>query len=436
MIGARIISVLLAVSTLVGACAERPSRQPESAATLTPPRYPSVREPERTVSTVDGAAPTVLVDVENHEPPLAAFFRALSELAQGTRKQHVRVLWFGDSHTAADFMPHRLRLALWHRFGAGGPGFVHLGLKVYRHGAATVEQGGKWRLQPKAPSFFLAPQGDGIYGLGGMRTVPKDREAWASVGLLKDSLRGEAHWQILYRLPAAGASFEVEPSTGTTSSANWRTGAERPSGLRELDLDTPRDTTLRIHASAALPELFGAIIEGSEPGVVIDTLGINGARWATPLTWNEASFAAEVRARDPSLFILAYGTNEIGDELAVWRYAEQLKALVERMRSAAPEAACLIVGPTDRATPEWGSNVRSSEIDQLERESAEHLGCGYFSVLETMGGPGGFKIWSNMKPPLAQKDRVHLTPRGYGTVGDALASRILDDYGKFVEANP
>src|SRR5690606_39721705 len=35
---------------------------------------------------------------------LASFYEALDELAQHKRQASVRVMWMGDSHTAADFM--------------------------------------------------------------------------------------------------------------------------------------------------------------------------------------------------------------------------------------------------------------------------------------------------------------------------------------------
>ena len=56
--------------------------------------------------------------------PLATFFGGLTELKNGMRKEHVRVLWLGDSHTNADFLSGTVRSALTAGFGDGGPGFV------------------------------------------------------------------------------------------------------------------------------------------------------------------------------------------------------------------------------------------------------------------------------------------------------------------------
>src|SRR6185436_457947 len=48
------------------------------------------------------------------------------------------------------------------------------------------------------------------------------------------------------------------------------------------------------------PELCGVVIEAepkTQPGVGLDTLGINGARLTTPLAWNEASWTSELARR-------------------------------------------------------------------------------------------------------------------------------------------
>src|SRR5262249_6028836 len=64
---------------------------------------------------------------------LARFYAALRSLEKHTRAEHVRVVWLGDSHGAADYWSGALRTALQKRFGNGGPGFVHIGYRGYRH---------------------------------------------------------------------------------------------------------------------------------------------------------------------------------------------------------------------------------------------------------------------------------------------------------------
>jgi lysophospholipase L1-like esterase len=293
---------------------------------------------------------------------------------------------------------------------------MHAAVRHNRHSNARVEHVGRWRTEPLAPSSNQ-PQGDGIYGLGGMRVRCEPPECRISVELLPGAVRGRAEWQVHYRLPQRArlrARVGAQAPRELESAPGGQVQRARFSG-------GPRDK-LKIEVVAGRPELFGVIVEGSEPGVVLDTLGINGARVATPLAWNETAWVEQVEARRPELVVMAYGTNEAFERRPVARYREYLTALVERWRLAAPDASCLVLGPPDGA---FQQRARISEIDAVLRRAASELGCAYFSFSAAMGGPGSFERWSRASPALASPDRVHLTPKGYIELGRMLATRLL-----------
>lgn len=360
-----------------------------------------------------------------HHGTLATFWNALDALKSGMRHEPVRAVWFGDSHTAADFWVQPVRKLLSEQFGSGGPGYLYAGLGVYRHGAANVEVEGHWRTLPRAPSGFVKQQGDGVYGLGGMRTVPRDERARVTLRARRGALHGRARWQVIYRLPEAGSRFALQLDPGQRVEVKAGVGTVQASGLSMLELESEPEASLTLFGAVGEPEIFGVVLEGSEPGVVLDTLGINGARVATPLTWDAAQFSAEVKRRNPDLIILAYGTNEIGDQVAPSRYAAHFDALLARLRDGAPQAACLILGPTDRALPDWHSNPRGAEIEAVERQVAEQQGCAFFSMIDAMGGQGALQRWAFSSPALARKDRVHLTIDGYEMLGRTLGEDLL-----------
>jgi lysophospholipase L1-like esterase len=365
--------------------------------------------------------------------PLAApgLYAALSALEKQQRKDHVRILWLGDSHTAADFMGSAVREGL-KRFKSGGPGHLSIGMKPYRHGMAKSELIGTFRVEPSAPALAQR-QSDGVFGLAGLRTVPETWETRALLTPYPRSVRGRARWEIIYRLPR-GASFRVRLGQ-EQSEVNGKTKSAKsaPGLLPRIVREGDASDALEITAAYASPQLFGAILEGSEPGLVIDTLGINGARASTPLSWDERTFAAEVRARAPEAFVIAYGTNEAFDARAAERVAEPLRSLVERLRRAAPQADCLIVGPPDVADPSGASHPRIAAVEIAQQTTARELGCGFFSLRAAMGGEGSFARWAKEKPPLAGLDRVHLTPAGYAKLGEALSSALVESYTLTVE---
>jgi lysophospholipase L1-like esterase len=187
---------------------------------------------------------------------------------------------------------------------------------------------------------------------------------------------------------------------------------------------TAAPTTVSIDGVEGSVEFFGVVVESSEPGVVIDTLGINGARVATPLVWDADRWIDEVRRRKPALAVIAYGTNETGDGTPPAKYATQYEELVLRIRTAAPEVDCLIAGPTDRD----GEGVipgRAKAITAVQEEVAEQLGCAFFETQEAMGGEGGYKYWQELSGSLTSADGVHLAPQGYGELGAQMVRVLL-----------
>ncbi len=360
------------------------------------------------------------------ELKLPRFFAALRELKANRRTDHVRVMWLGDSHTAADFWPHQLRIALQGRFGDGGPGFLYTGLKLYRHGSAAIAREGKWRSQPRAPATII-PSFDRRFGLGGIRMVPQSGGALVSLSL-KEPGEGQLRWELLYRLPHARSSLQVSLGSQTETLSRAAADSEQGTLMQSVRLEGAAADSFRVSDFRNQPEVFGAIAERTAPGVVLDTLGINGARIKTTMVWNEGAWVREVRRRSPDLLIVAFGANEVGDRVAPWRYRADFKELVGRVRRGSPGCECLIVGPIERAARNWKPHPRMKPIEDMQRETARELGCEFFSSVDAMGGPGSLKTWSELSPQWARRDRVHLTVRGYRELGRRLADTVLTSF--------
>ena len=353
---------------------------------------------------------------------LPRFCAALRRLGQQAGAEPVRVLWLGDSHTYADFLTHAVRTPLQRRFVNGGPGFLHLGIDRYRHGGIRASVHGKWRLEPESPSRS-SRWGDGTFGLGGLRAVPVSREASAEVSLLTGATAGAVDYEIWYRLPVASAGFSIRVDEAPAQAVD---GTQHPAAtVTRHRLAGEANGRLRLSRFHGKPELFGVVVESRKPGVVLDTLGINGARAATPLAWDEAEWVSLVAARKPELVVLAYGTNEVFAEAAPERYAQHYHALMGRVRRARAQVECVLLGPTDVPQEDDTTHPRVLEIDDVQRRVASVLGCGFVSLHEAMGGAGSFQRWAQRDPPWAARDRVHLTRQGYEHLGELIADRIL-----------
>jgi len=358
---------------------------------------------------------------------LGRFYAGLAGLEARTRTSSVRIVWLGDSHTAADYLTGALRTRLQKRFGVGGPGFVRVGLKPYRHSQVRWSCDGPWKIEPVPPARRTSFD-DGVFGLGGMRALPEGGAAQASFELTPASVLGRARWQLWFSLKP-GASFRVTLGGIAQVIANPSAVAELPgAGFSNLALESAANEKFELLTLGGSPRFFGLIVEGSEPGVVLDAVGIDGARLATALAWSETSFEGALRSRAPALVALAFGTNEAFDADRVEKYRAQYRDLLARVRLAAPDADCLIVGPPDAVAVAGGSEPRVTELDALQRSVAAELGCGFVSQLQIMGGAGGYARWARQTPALARGDRLHLSAKGYEVMASGIADDLLAGY--------
>lgn len=360
---------------------------------------------------------------ERFPPSLPRFHAALRGLLSGTRPKHARIAWFGDSHTAADLMTEPIREQLQRRFGDGGPGFIRLGLTPYRHGRASVTTKGIWERTPKSPARSTRSD-DGQFGLGGIRVTAASGGASTTVGITRGDEETPLIWLLPYRLLRADDAFEVSWGEGETVRLARDSNGQSP---RVQRLERTAAGPMTVTQRAGRPEFFGVFAEREEPGVVLDTIGIDGARAETLLAWDGPSWQGELTARDPVLVVLAFGTNELFTQHSLETLRGHLVAVLTRVRAAVPEADCLLVGPTD-VLQDGTTHPRVLATDEMMRNVAAVSGCGTASLVEAMGGVGGYAAWQRLSPPLAGRDGVHLTKAGYDELGAFLAARLLDGF--------
>ncbi len=373
----------------------------------------------------------------NPVPRLDRFYARLSELATRSRDRHVRVAWIGDSHTQADYWTQSLREALQRRFGNGGPGFLHIGWPAKRHRDDLVNMNaiGDWIITP--PKLVSgSPYGDGVFGLGGVRMTPRSSQSMAWVDASAETLPGKSTWDLAVRFTRPGGSLRVKLSGNSPLVVSASDPDASPiKSIRHVILSSPGPgARLDVTGSVENPELMGVVAESAEGlGVVVDTLGLNGARYGTALAWDETSWVSELARRNPDLVIVAFGTNESTNvKLSLEGHKRVVRSLWARIRAAAPQSECLIMGPVDRRGEIYGDVIE--RISEAQHDVAVELGCAFWSGLKAMGGQGSIVQWIRADPPLAAADGVHLSRGGYVRIGTSLARDILRGYGVWAGA--
>lgn len=417
--------LVLPLALLLVACSGTPAAYPDrapataasEAADLAPPLSD---EPLPPPAALERVGPPYA----SKTPELARFHAALNDLERHRSKRHVRVLWLGDSHGQADFWSGQIRKQLQARFGNAGPGFLHLGYKNYRHDGIKLDIQGKWRMRPKKP-VGIKKQDDGVFGLGGLLMSGYDDNPRVELTLTEPLPGPAAHYDLCYRFvqPGDAIAYALDGAKETTvSSTGGPLGA-----ITHLPLQGKPAGTLVVRPIGRT-DLCGVILEtdpDKQPGVVVDTLAINGARYGTMLAWDEAAWVAEVERRTPDLVILELGTNEAGDGTPAYgKVSTQVGELLARVRKVGKNTDCVVVSSTDRADAE----SRTTQMHKVLKEAAAREGCFWFDAWELLGGEGAMAKLREEPEPRVQPDGIHLTIKGYRALGSQMFDALMKGY--------
>ncbi len=249
---------------------------------------------------------------------------------------------------------------------------------------------------------------------------------------------GGAHSKIEYK-DAALTKFEIyylaQPSGGTVTAssgeqqlAEFSTAADAVAPGFEAFTSAEPVRTLEIGAEGAV-RLYGVTAERAVPGVVYDTIGLNGAS-TTVLSnvFNEKHWAAELRHRNPNMVVINYGTNEADfDSFVDHQYEGALREAIRRVRAALPNASILIMSPMDRGKRDGGNIVTMDTIPRIvatQKRVAAETGCGFFDTFTAMGGAGTMARWYTRQPRLVAADLIHPVPAGGKIIADVFAREI------------
>lgn len=398
--------------------------QPDTESRLLAPEVHVATAAPDAVRDAPALARVVLEDPSGHA--FDAFFAALARTKRGEGR--ARVVFWGDSHTAPDLITGKLRDGLQADFGDAGPGLVLPGKPWPHHYHTRVEY-----LESK--------------GFEGVRISRKLQSPIVGVAGVALSARRAASVQLRTRGGAYDHVSEIELSSlaqpgggrvqirvdGARVATVATRAAERGlSTFRFRVKDAPHTFELRALGDGPVT-LLGLELTRARSGVIVDTLGIPGARAKFHLAWDEALYAEQLKRLSPDLFVLAYGTNEANDDdLSLADYQSSLKQTLTRIKALAPQASCLLIGPTDHPLRLEDGTLAprplQAQINDVQRELANEHGCAFVDVIAAMGGPLSMLQLVKQDPPLAKHDQIHLTRQGYEALGEALLAALRARY--------
>lgn len=345
-------------------------------------------------------APKVVVDsTTDSRIFLKAFYAALAS----TDTQVVRVVHYGDSQIEEDRMSQQIREVLQARFGGRGVGLMPLAQTIP---SRTVKQqlhmNGRM-VQPQAIRRYMvyAPKrdqrADGLYGVMGQVAIMNDSIVKGSEELMavctpQDERNRYTKWQIL---------ADSTISNSIVGDTVWLRGKGKVYGLSQE----------------------------SETGVIVDNIPMRGCLGLVFTKIDSAQLATFYREANVRLIILQFGGNAIPSNRnpgTISGIVKGLRQQVQYLRTLAPEASILFIGPSDMLTQEdgeWITYPMVPYMDKLLRKMALEENIAYFSLYRWMGGAGSMRHWQEIG--LAGSDGVHFMRSGARKAGNAVADWLL-----------
>jgi lysophospholipase L1-like esterase len=361
---------------------------------------------------------------------LDAFFARLARTDRREAGAVTRILHYGDSTIASDYVSGTVRRRLQARFGDAGHGFILIAnpWQWYFHNDVLHYSSGEW-----TASRFGGPlTPDGMYGLGGV-SFSSYGGAGAVFGtsVRSDFGRSVSRYDVYYLEQPGGGNVEVSVHGAPAERFSTR-GPAKVSRVRSVPTQDG-ESRLTLRATGGGPvRLFGVALERDRPGVVYDALGAHAAMavyWQhqDPGHWKE-----QLKLRDPALIVFQYGTNESDlKKLDRNDYERDLARLIDELKDAASGASLLVVAPLDRAEYRNGRLFTKQVILDLvaiQRRVALAHGAAFWDTFEAMGGEGSMARWMKTRPQLGGGDLTHPTPRGAEILGNMLSDALVHAY--------
>jgi len=359
---------------------------------------------------------------------MEALHRGLARAAAG--EGQARLVFYGASHVAGDLFTGYIRRELQARYGDAGHGFVvpvHP-WRTYRHRDINIESDGKrWETHRIRVGDAEVER----VGLAGIAMASNRPGSFGAVSTAQEGEHGRtaSFFELYYMKHPRGGEMDVLIDGRRAQRISTR-AAKASTGYATFRVpDAPH--RFEIRALSKRPVwVFGLAVERDQPGVVVDTLGINGSRARYQLLWDDAVYQEHLRRRNPDLVVLAYGTNESGDESPLEDYERDLRAVVKRVRDTVPEASCLLIGPSDRPMQVeervFEDRTRTASLIEVQHRVALEYGCGFFDLVAFQGGALSMVQWAANDPAYASQDHIHYTRLGYQRLGEVLLSALLE----------
>lgn len=356
---------------------------------------------------------------------LEPFFASLDALAAGSSTTPTVVEAFGNSLIAGDRIVDIIREDLAANFGSAGRGMLLVDrMAPYGGRSRTGIARDGW--EPRTLGELRRPPHP--FGITGVYHVSTRARATSRFPLDGEK-RGTLWWLDVPRggrLTVSSGGKVLARTEPTGSREAQALSFELPEGAKSFDVTAEREGAV----------VHGVELQHARPGIVLDMLGVPSADAYLFLRTSEDLLKAQLAQRSPRLMLFFLGGNEA--KRLEWkrstpeRLRNDLAAFLARARAAAPDSACMVVGPIDAVQDRNEKGTRLSQRPYLEaviaaeREVAFAQGCAFFNHFAAMGGEGSLRRF--YKAGLIHEDLVHPRGQGLDLLGQLAVDALLREW--------
>ena len=347
-------------------------------------------------------------------------FDSLINLKQG----QINVYHIGGSHLQADIYSNRMRTYLntfWPGItGARGLIFPFTTAGTNNPGNYKVESTGEW-----TSMRCVVKKDTSRLGLLGISVSTRDSASSIRYYYRENEVMPYKHTRIKVYHNTENKAYEVQ--FGEKEKVK-EVRKDTINGFTQFFLSEPVETFIlnfvRTGTDTGAFTLYGMELMNDEPGVIYNSIGINGAAFPNYLRCQD--FEKQLAQLRPDLFIVSVGTNDANVPEADFRpehYKANYEALVKRILAANPDAAILFTVPNDAYYYRRYPNKNIAKVREVIIELASQYNGAVWDFYGIMGELGSSHTW--YKDELMHKDRVHFTWTGYNLKGDLLFEAFL-----------
>lgn len=274
---------------------------------------------------------------------LQPFFAKLRAQGPGHPGRPVHILQIGDSHTAGDTITGAWRDLLQARYGSGGRGVLPPGRPYdgYTPHGVTVSMSSGWHINGDFGAVWSSPSPP--LGLSAYSLTSETEGATMSVSAAPNEMFDRFTVCALAR-PGAGT---LALRAGTQSvSFDLGAPSERPE-CRTMKLDQLASSAdVTTSAGPVTITSWASFRDGG--GVALSNLGVVGSQLIHFARTDDEVIAEELRAYQPDLIVVAFGTNEgFAPRFSAFEYEITLRTQIGRLRRLAGNVPILLLGAPD-----------------------------------------------------------------------------------------